>query len=110
MKVQRRLALAIIVIGATAVAGQGESPQSPGGSERSHSLSRPAIEGFSPRVRDLLTQMSREEKLAVIRGAREPDATFLGQAGWIRGVPRLGIPDLRFADGPPGVLVRHAST
>ena len=54
--------------------------------------------------------MSREEKLAVIRGAREPDATFMGQAGWIRGVPRLGIPDLRFADGPPGVLVRHAST
>jgi beta-glucosidase len=54
--------------------------------------------------------MSREEKLAVIRGAREPDATFQGQAGWIRGVPRLGIPDLRFADGPPGVLVRHAST
>ena len=34
----------------------------------------------------------------------------MGQAGWIRGVPRLGIPDLRFADGPPGVLVRHAST
>jgi beta-glucosidase len=25
-------------------------------------------------------------------------------------VPRLRIPDLRFADGPPGVLVRHAST
>ena len=54
--------------------------------------------------------MSREEKLAVIRGAHEPEAVFMGQAGWIRGVPRLGIPDLRFADGPPGVLVRHAST
>ena len=54
--------------------------------------------------------MSREEKLAVIRGAQEPEAVFIGEAGWIRGVPRLGIPDLRFADGPPGVLVRHAST
>ncbi len=54
--------------------------------------------------------MSLAEKLAIIRGAREPDSVFQGQAGWIRGVPRLGIPDLRFADGPPGVLVRHAST
>ncbi len=65
---------------------------------------------FSPRVQRLLAQMSREEKLAVIRGAQEPEAQFIGEAGWIRGVPRLGIPDLRFADGPPGVLVRHAST
>jgi beta-glucosidase len=65
---------------------------------------------FSPRVQRLLAQMSREEKLAVIRGAQEPEAAFIGEAGWIRGVPRLGIPDLRFADGPPGVLVRHAST
>jgi len=65
---------------------------------------------FSPRVQKLLAQMSREEKLAVIRGAQEAEAAFIGEAGWIRGVPRLGIPDLRFADGPPGVLVRHAST
>ncbi|MBV8604912.1 MAG: glycoside hydrolase family 3 C-terminal domain-containing protein [Pelomonas sp.] len=64
----------------------------------------------SPRVRALIAQMTREEKLAVIRGAQEPEATFQGQAGWIAGVPRLGIPDLRLADGPPGVLVRHAST
>ena len=54
--------------------------------------------------------MTREEKLAVIRGTHEPESVFMGQAGWIRGVPRLGIPDLRFADGPPGVLVRRAST
>ena len=89
---RRSLALAIILIGATAAAGQ------------------PPPDDVSPRVRGLLAQMTREEKLAVIRGAREPEATFMGQAGWIRGVPRLGIPDLRFADGPPGVLVRHAST
>ena len=54
--------------------------------------------------------MTREEKLAVIRGSHEPESVFMGQAGWIRGVSRLGIPDLRFADGPPGVLVRRAST
>jgi beta-glucosidase len=69
-----------------------------------------STEPFSPRIKRLLTQMSREEKLAVIRGASEPDTVFMGEAGWIRGVPRLGIPDLRFADGPPGVLVRRVST
>jgi beta-glucosidase len=64
----------------------------------------------SPRVRALLAQMLREEKMGIIRGAHEPDAVFQGEAGWTGGVPRLGIPDLRFADGPPGVLVRHEST
>jgi len=64
----------------------------------------------SPRVQALLAQMSREEKMGIIRGAQEPDTVFQGEAGWTRGVPRLGIPDLRFADGPPGVLVRHEST
>src|SRR5260221_6722015 len=54
--------------------------------------------------------MLREEKMDIIRGAHEPDALFQGEAGWTHGVPRLGIPDLRFADGPPGVLVRHEST
>jgi beta-glucosidase len=64
----------------------------------------------SARVKQLLARMSRADKLAVIRGAQEPPAAYLGEAGWTAGVPRLGIPDLRFADGPPGVLVRHAST
>jgi len=64
----------------------------------------------SARVQSLLAQMSREEKMGIIRGGQEPDAVFQGEAGWTRGVPRLGIPELRFADGPPGVLVRHEST
>ena len=62
------------------------------------------------RVQHLLSQMSRADKMAIIRGAKEPEDVYQGQAGWIAGVPRLGIPDLRFADGPPGVLVRQAST
>jgi beta-glucosidase len=70
----------------------------------------PAASTTSARVQKLLSQMSRAEKMAVIRGAQEPSDATLGQAGWTAGVPRLGIPDLRFADGPPGVLVRHAST
>ncbi|HYK99809.1 MAG TPA: family 16 glycoside hydrolase, partial [Steroidobacteraceae bacterium] len=72
--------------------------------------SEPAHDEPSPRVRRLLARMSREEKLAVIRGAREPPDAEQGEAGWTRGVPRLRIPGLRFADGPPGVLVHHTST
>jgi len=53
--------------------------------------------------------MTLEEKLALIHGTREDPATYQGQAGYIAGVPRLGIPGLRFADGPPGVLTRHPS-
>jgi beta-glucosidase len=70
----------------------------------------PPAPAASARVQQLLSRMSRADKMAVIRGAREPADATLGQAGWTAGVPRLGIPDLRFADGPPGVLVRHAST
>ena len=64
----------------------------------------------SARVQGLLAAMSREDKMSVIRGTHEPVDAEQGEAGWARGVPRLGIPDLRFADGPPGVLVRHTST
>jgi beta-glucosidase len=70
----------------------------------------PAVGGPSPRVQQLLASMSRAEKLAIIRGGTEPAAAAQSEAGWTAGVPRLHIPDLRFADGPQGVLVRHLST
>lgn len=66
--------------------------------------------GRSPRVQQLLSSMSRAEKMAIIRGGREPAEVAQSEAGWTAGVPRLHIPDLRFADGPQGVLVRHLST
>ena len=70
----------------------------------------PAVRASTSRVQRLLAAMSREDKMAVIRGAHEPADSAQGEAGWTRGVPRLGIPGLRFADGPPGVLVHHPST
>jgi beta-glucosidase len=53
--------------------------------------------------------MTLDEKMALIRGASEPPATNQGQAGYLTGVPRLGIPPLRMSDGPPGVLTRLPS-
>jgi beta-glucosidase len=61
------------------------------------------------RVDKLLNQMTLEEKLTLIHGTHEDPKTYQGQAGYLGGVPRLGIPGLRFADGPPGVLTRHPS-
>ncbi|HTZ72750.1 MAG TPA: glycoside hydrolase family 3 C-terminal domain-containing protein [Candidatus Aquilonibacter sp.] len=61
------------------------------------------------RIERLLKQMTLEEKMNLIRGATEPASTNQGQAGYLPGVPRLGVPSLRFADGPPGLLTRVAS-
>ena len=60
------------------------------------------------RIDGLLKQMTLEEKMNLIRGDVEPDTTNQGQAGYLPGVPRLGVPPLRMADGPPGVLTRVA--
>ncbi|HEX2791151.1 MAG TPA: glycoside hydrolase family 3 C-terminal domain-containing protein [Steroidobacteraceae bacterium] len=64
----------------------------------------------SARVERLLAAMTLDEKLAFIHGATEAASSYQGQAGYLPGVPRLGIPSLRLADGPPGVLTREVST
>ena len=58
------------------------------------------------RIDRLLKQMTLEEKMDLIRGGIEPAAEYQGQAGYLPGVPRLHVPSLRFADGPPGLLTR----
>lgn len=68
----------------------------------------PVVTGDA-RVDKLLSQMTLQEKLTLIHGTQEDPAVYQGQAGYLAGVPRLGIPGLRFADGPPGVLTRHPS-
>jgi len=52
--------------------------------------------------------MTRAEKILLLRGARDPEE--LGGAGYWPGLPRLGIPPLRFADGPPGINVNRDAT
>jgi len=69
----------------------------------------PVVTGDA-RVDKLLSQMTLAEKLTLIHGTHEDPKVYQGQAGYLAGVPRLGIPGLRFADGPPGVLTRHPSS
>jgi beta-glucosidase len=68
----------------------------------------PVVTGDA-RVDKLLSQMTLDEKLTLIHGKPEDPAVYQGQAGYLAAIPRLGIPGLRFADGPPGVLTRHPS-
>jgi beta-glucosidase len=64
----------------------------------------------SARVDQLLSQMTLEEKISLLRGAPEDEGTDQGEAGYLPGIPRLRIPPMRFADGPPGVLTRYPAT
>lgn len=66
----------------------------------------PVVTG-DKRVDKLLSEMILDEKLALIHGTQEDPKTYQGQAGYLGGILRLGIPGLRFADGPPGALTRH---
>ncbi|HEX9107289.1 MAG TPA: glycoside hydrolase family 3 N-terminal domain-containing protein, partial [Longimicrobiales bacterium] len=68
----------------------------------------PVVTGDA-RVDRLLSRMTLQEKLTLIHGTQENPAVYQGQAGYLGGIPRLGIPGLRFADGPPGVLTRVPS-
>jgi beta-glucosidase len=61
------------------------------------------------RVDHLVAQMTLDEKIAMIHGTGEDASTYQGEAGYLPGIERLGIPPVRFADGPPGVLTRVPS-
>jgi len=52
--------------------------------------------------------MTLDEKISLVHGARDPKQ--LGQAGYWPGLPRLGIPPLRLADGPAGINVNRDAT
>jgi beta-glucosidase len=64
----------------------------------------------NPRVEKLLSGMTLAQKMAIIHGDKDPPGESQGQAGYKAGDAKLGIPWLRLADGPPGVLTRQPST
>ena len=62
----------------------------------------------SGRVDDVLGKMTLDEKLSFLSGSRDPRS--LGQAGYLPGVPRLGVPPIRLTDGPAGIRVARPAT
>jgi hypothetical protein len=51
---------------------------------------------LTPKVLSLLAALTLDEKIALVQGDQDPAS--LGQAGYLPGVPRLGIPVRRDAD------------
>jgi beta-glucosidase len=73
----------------------------------------PAAVTGDGRVDRLLARMTLDEQLNMIEGQAEAvlsPSTNQYQAGYVPGIPRLGIPSLRLTDGPPGVITRQDST
>lgn len=97
---------------AAAPAAASAATHAPGRAGTGH----PAARGSVPRVTGdnrvdrLIAKMTLDEKLTLLEGAQEAAATNQYTAGYLPGIPSLGIPSLRLADGPPGVATRRPST
>lgn len=61
------------------------------------------------RVKDLINKMTIEEKLQCVHG-QLGDPYRANQVGFIRGIKRLGVPDLFLADGESGVNISWETT
>lgn len=59
-------------------------------------------------VASLVDAMTLDEKLSLLHGARDPSRR--AGAGYVPGVPRLGIPELRLTDGPAGIRTSEPAT
>lgn len=67
----------------------------------------------SDRVEDLLSQMTLEEKIHILKGSGmasgmgmvDPEEGIPGVVGTIVATPRLGIPALNLSDGPAGLRI-----
>ncbi|MET9465988.1 glycoside hydrolase family 3 C-terminal domain-containing protein [Streptomyces sp. NPDC006544] len=106
--VPRRRALGLLgVLGAALGAAACVPAPPPGTRPRKVSAAAPRA-GSTARIDGLLDRLTLEEKTVLLHGA--PDPAPLGQAGYVPGIPRLGIPALRLADGPAGVRVAEPAT
>ncbi|RZS79375.1 beta-glucosidase [Motilibacter rhizosphaerae] len=72
------------------------------------SAAAPTVTG-NHHVDRLLAKMTLDEKLSMIEGQAETASDRQYQAGYLPGIPRLGTPSLRLADGPPGVVTKQDS-
>ncbi|MEV5972817.1 beta-glucosidase [Streptomyces sp. NPDC051921] len=105
---RRRLLLALAGAAALTAAPLGAARAATAPARHVERAGRRVAARAAERVAELLAQLTLDEKTALLHGATDPDA--LGQAGYVPGVRRLGIPALRLADGPAGVRVRKTAT
>jgi beta-glucosidase len=101
--------VAVAALGLTGLVASGTAAAAHGSPGHSHG---PGSPGQGTTVQRLLAKMTLDEKLTLITGADEgtDPAGKTYAAGYLPGIPRLGIPSIRLADGPPGVATKDAST
>ncbi|HVV20917.1 MAG TPA: glycoside hydrolase family 3 C-terminal domain-containing protein, partial [Pseudonocardiaceae bacterium] len=113
----RSRSLRALVAGAAAIAIAAVVPAS-GSADQGHSTPSQWGHGTLTRTEllSLVGQMTLPEEVAMVHGSTDTTcATTLplgcvGQAGWLPGVPRLGVPPLRMTDGPAGIRLSHVET
>ena len=91
MSTRTRLAIVLVAIAAGAIRPAAQSPQV-----------------GAAKIDQLIAQMTLDEKVSMLHGDSDPEK--LGQAGYLPGVPRLGIPPMRLTDGPAGVRTGKPAT
>lgn len=68
-------------------------------------------EALNNKVHALLSAMTAEEKAGLCHGDLDPpDPGKIANGGYLRGVPRLGVPEIRMFDGPAGVTSIYDTT
>ncbi|MFE2041190.1 beta-glucosidase [Streptomyces sp. NPDC059477] len=108
--VPRRAVLRLLggAVAVAAAATSGIAPAAHAVAAARTGTARTGTAGVDHRLGQLLARLTLDEKLSLLHGAIDPAP--LGQAGYVPGVKRLGIPPLRMAHGPAGVRVaRHAT-
>ena len=96
-------------IGSATALASSASALRPAAAGRTAQAGVPRVTGDG-RADSLISRMTLDEKLTLLEGAQEAASTNQFTAGYLPGIPRLGIPSLRLADGPPGVATREPST
>jgi beta-glucosidase len=119
------LAASVLVAGL----GSGASAAGPAAASQAHPVSSSPAGGWgdgtlsAADLHALVGQMTLSEEIGMVHGEGDPPNSTaanascaasavgcVGEAGWIPGVARLGIPPLRMTDGPAGIRLRHVET
>jgi beta-glucosidase len=96
------------------VLGLGLRPAAAASGPSSHGWGKGTL--TDPELHALVSQMTLPEKIGMVHGSADTTCSTtlpegcVGQAGWIPGVARIGVPPLRMTDGPAGVRLGHVET